>query len=154
MAQSWGVQTDSCCWDQAVLREHTKSCRWSLAAEPPEGQSPELLSPGSPGCLLSVQVCCCCALLLGEAWAGQTSPGPALAGAHTADLTVGANLNFQFSIFYFFTEGKAPDISSVFSDTVAFQYSCFQFRNSKEKGKRRGVSVREAFFFYSKAQFF
>lgn len=38
-----------------------------------------------------------------------------------------------------FPEGKAPEISSVFSDTLTFQYSCFQFRCFREEeGKRRG----------------
>lgn len=106
-------------------------CRASWEAKP---RAPEHGgSSGSP--LGAALLLLCCAL--GAAWDGQTSPGPAQAGAHTADLTVGTNLNFK--VFYFFTEGKASDISSVFSDTLAFHYSCFQFRCFREeRGKRRG----------------
>lgn len=149
MAQPWSAQTDSCWWDQMVLQESTKSCQGCWAEESPESQSKAQSSRA--GWALDVssgQVCCCCALLLGRAGAEQTSPGPALAGAHTADVTAGANLSFKA----IFTEGKTPDISSVFSDALAFQYSCFQFRCFREKkGKRRG---KWELFFYRKAQFF
>lgn len=112
----------------------------------PESQSRAQRAPEQvgAGCLLWAGLLCSAP---GRSWGWAQLPCPALAAAHC---WCDSCCQPQFQSQSLLQKEKQLKYS-VFSDTLAFQNSCFQFRYFREeKGKRRGM--REVLGFFSTAK--